>query len=93
MAVYKTSLRHPASWVHSGIHFACALFVFPLWACGILFLLHLLIDTRVPLAWWRRVYRQSQDVTSPSFIPFAMWQDQMAHVLCIVAVARLAAGG
>lgn len=88
MSKNKPSLLHPASWVHSLIHFLCFLPVFGwLGALGV-FLTHILIDTREPLKWWRLVYRQSTpEQAGEAFIPFAMWQDQMAHVLVIAAIA------
>lgn len=91
MAMNKTSLRHPAAWVHSGIHFLCLLFVFPLIYAAILGILHLAIDTRKPLGLWRRIMAQSQD--GPAFIAFAMIQDQMLHVLTIFVIAVAASGG
>jgi hypothetical protein len=85
MSNNKTSLRHPASWVHSGIHFLCLLLVMP-WAFAMLVaLIHLLVDTRVPLAWWRRIYRQTSDPQNPAFVSFAMWQDQVVHILVLYA--------
>jgi hypothetical protein len=89
MAKYKTSLRHPAAWVHSGIHLIALLFVFPPVVALALAVSHLLIDTRVPLAWWRRFYRQTSDPANPVFVPFAMWQDQAAHILCLAVAALL----
>lgn len=91
MAVNKVSLKHPASWVHSGIHFAALLFVFPLWAALLLAVSHLLIDTRVPLQLWRRFYRQTSDPANPAFIAFAMWQDQSAHILALAVAAWMVA--
>lgn len=85
MATYKTSLRHPAAWVHSGIHWAVLTPVFGWRAAGLLALSHILIDTRRPLAWWRKVYRQTTE--GPAFIPFAMWQDQVAHIVCLAVAA------
>lgn len=87
-ATYKTSLKHPASWIHSGLHLACLLFVFsPLIALGVA-TSHLLIDTRKPLHWWRCLVRQTTDTSNPVFVPFAMWQDQAAHIL-IIGVAAI----
>jgi high-affinity K+ transport system ATPase subunit B len=87
MALNKVSLRHPASWVHSAIHFAALCFVF-WWPVALaLAVSHLLIDTRVPLIWWRRLYRQTTE--GPVMIPFAMWQDQAAHIIAIGAAALL----
>jgi hypothetical protein len=92
MATYKTSLRHPASWIHSAIHFAVLLFVFsPIVALG-LSISHLLIDTRVPLQKWREFYGQTKDANNPVFIPFAMWQDQAAHIICLAVASIIAAG-
>jgi hypothetical protein len=85
MALNKVSLRHPAAWVHSGIHGICFWPVFGWRLALALFLLHILIDTRVPLAWWRRLTRQTTE--GPAFIPFAMWQDQALHVLCVIGAA------
>jgi hypothetical protein len=87
MATYKTSLRHPAAWVHSGIHFAAMLFVFPVWAALLIGVTHLLIDTRAPLQMWRRFYRQTTD--GPVMLTFGMWQDQAAHIAVLGAVALL----
>lgn len=81
MSDNKTSLAHPASWVHSGIHLACLLLVFPAWLAVLVAVTHLLIDTRKPLIWWRKVYGQSApDAVFPAF---AMWQDQAAHILVL----------
>jgi hypothetical protein len=85
MALKKTSLKHPAAWVHSGIHLIALLFVFPPLVAVVLAVSHILIDTRVPLQWWRKFYRQTTD--GPAFIPFAMWQDQAAHILCLAVAA------
>lgn len=91
MATYKTSLRHPASWVHSGIHLIALLFVFSPLVALLLAISHLLIDTRVPLQKWRELYGQTKDASNPVFIPFAMWQDQAAHILCLAVAALLVA--
>ncbi len=89
MALGKTSLKHPAAWVHSGIHFLGAWLVFPFWAALLLAASHLLIDTRVPLQWWRRFYHQTTE--GPIMLTFGMWQDQAAHIAMLAAVALLAA--
>ena len=86
MALKKTSLRHPASWVHSGIHLVALLLVFAPGTALLIALSHLLIDTRKPLQWWRTLYRQSNPPpipVDPAFICFAMWQDQAAHIVCL----------
>jgi hypothetical protein len=60
MAENKNSLKHPAAWVHSGIHFLGSLLVFPWWGALIVFATHILIDTRKPLLWWADVMRQTK---------------------------------
>lgn len=92
MAMGKTSLRHPAAWVHSGIHLVALLFVFSPFVALLLAISHLLIDTRVPLQIWRNIFGQTKDPANPVFVPMAMWQDQAAHLILIglaaLAVAR-----
>ena len=88
MALNKVSLKHPAAWVHSGIHLIAALFVFPVWIAVVLAASHILIDTRVPLIWWRKFYRQTNDPANPVMIPFALWQDQAAHIICLAIAAQ-----
>jgi hypothetical protein len=87
IAINKVHLRHPASWVHGVIHFAMLSFVFPYaWATG-LAILHMLIDTRVPLVWWRRTFRFTME--EPMNTHVAIWMDQIAHVMCIGFAALL----
>jgi hypothetical protein len=90
MATNKSSLIHPASWVHSGLHFLGLLLIFsPVVALSIA-LIHLLIDTRVPLQFWRKFYRQT--TTGDVALHVAMWGDQVAHIT-VLAVAALLVGG
>lgn len=89
MARNKSSLRHPAAYVHSGIHLAGLLFIFPWWMALYIAVIHLLIDTRVPLVWWRRVYRQTQ--TGDVALHVALWGDQVAHI-AVIAMAALIIG-
>ncbi len=95
IAVNKVSLKHPASWVHGAIHFTALVFVFSPLVAGILAVAHMLIDTRVPLIWWRRIFHFTGE--EPMATHVAIWLDQCAHMLCIAAatqiVARLAGGG
>jgi hypothetical protein len=81
MAHHKCRLTHPAAWVHGAIQ-ALAL----AWALGwrgglVLGLLHTLIDTRIPLAWWIRWFKKSESAPEASSI--AMWTDQAVHVALI----------
>lgn len=52
--------RHPAAYVHAGMHGAAQLLIFPWWAALAIGVTHLLIDTRVPVAWWSQLIRQTQ---------------------------------
>lgn len=87
MALHKVSLRHPAAWVHAGIHGACFLLLFGHWLPALgLAATHMLIDTRWPLAAWRRLIRQTQE--GPMAIHVAIWSDQAAHLACVALVVR-----
>jgi len=88
MAKNKTSLFHPAAWVHSAIHMVALSFVFPVMLAVPLGLLHALIDTRTPLQFWRKAFRQTTE--GPAAIHVAFWQDQVAHAICIALAAALA---
>lgn len=81
MAANKTSLRHPAAWVHAGIYGAVMGLAIG-WLGGVVLgVLHLLIDTRVPLNWWQRVYRQGQN--SITAVHVAIWTDQAMHIILL----------
>jgi hypothetical protein len=52
------------------------------WAGGlVLGIVHLLIDTRVPLQWWSRIFRQT--TTGEMGTHVAIWCDQILHVATI----------
>src|SRR3972149_11729090 len=59
MSENKISLLHPAAWVHSGIHMIGNLLVFSPLVAITLSTTHLLIDTRKPLVWLRRIFQQN----------------------------------
>lgn len=86
MAENKSGLRHPSAYVHSSIHFVGLLLVFPPLAALVVAVIHLLIDTRAPLAWWRKFFRQTTE--GPVALHVAIWGDQVAHIL-VLAVAAL----
>jgi hypothetical protein len=87
MVVNKTSLRHPASWVHAAIQGLCLTIALG-WQAGlVLGLAHLLIDTRVPLDWWIRVFKKSAQ--APEAGSIAIWLDQTLHIVCIAAWVSL----
>lgn len=86
-AVNKVKITHIAAWVHGLFHLLAMLLIFPPLAAALLALVHVLIDTRKPLQWWRGLIKQTSDPANPVFIPMAMWQDQVAHILCIAVAA------
>lgn len=86
MSNNKTDLNHPAAWVHSGIHTAGNLLIFPIPVAMALGFSHLLIDTRKPLIWLRQFFQQNpQGAVAPVF---EIWQDQAAHII-LLALAVL----
>jgi len=88
MARHKSNLRHPAGWVHSGIHTACLLWLLPWHLALLVGVSHLLIDTRIPLRWWMGVVKGIPPA-SPVYDDLVIWMDQMLHVIVLVIVVLL----
>ena len=83
MARKKTSIKHPASWIHGAVHFVLQALVLG-WVAGlVLAVVHILIDTRLPFHWWRRFFRMTEE--GPNALHVAIWTDQVLHVLTIAA--------
>lgn len=89
MAKYKSNLLHPAAYVHSGIHFLGLLLIFSPLIALLIAIIHLLIDTRIALAWWRRVFRQTTE--GPVALHVALWGDQVAHITILAIAAFIIA--
>lgn len=87
MALNKRDLRNPAAWVHSGSHFVLLLLIFPVIPALVVAVLHMLIDTRVPLRWWM-VHVKRIAPGSPVMSTLEIWMDQMFHVT-VLAVTVL----
>ncbi len=88
MAIKKVRLSHPAAWVHGGIHailLGCVLG----WVGGVVLgLVHMLVDTRVPIGWWIRVFKKCE--ASPDLPILLIGCDQVIHIGCIAAWIVLA---
>lgn len=89
MALNKTSLRHPAGYVHAGLHGLVLLLVFPPLAALALAVAHLLIDTRKPLEWWAKVMTQTP--TGAEAFTIHLWRDQALHVATLGLAALIVA--
>lgn len=88
MAVNKTSLRHPAAWVHAGIHTLCLSLALDPISGLVLGVVHLLIDTRVPLNWWFRFFKNRGGPPLPDVV--AIGTDQALHIATIAIWVALA---
>jgi hypothetical protein len=85
MALNKTNPKHPAGYVHAGIHTLAMLLLFP-WPIALAIgVTHWFIDLRFALATWRRFFRQTTEGSMAVHV--AIWQDQVAHFVVILAAA------
>jgi hypothetical protein len=66
--------RHPAAYVHAGIHLALLSIVFG-WPAILLAISHLLIDLRWPVIWWQEMMKQ----TKPEIGSHIVIQDEHGH--------------
>jgi hypothetical protein len=58
------------------------------WQAGLaLGFIHLLIDTRVPVAWWMRTYKKCSQ--PPEAASIGLWLDQTLHIACIAVWVAL----
>ena len=83
MACNKTNLKHPAAYVHSGLHALGLLLVFPWYLAFGVGVTHLLIDTRRPVTWWIAKIKQMPR-TAPVYKDVEIWMDQIFHLLMLV---------
>lgn len=92
MASNKANLRHPAGYVHAGVHGVALALVFG-WVAVPLAVAHLLIDTRTPVVWLSRLVHQTQPAARFPDVDMGMlvriWVDQVWHVACIAIAALL----
>ena len=88
MAVKKLRLSHPAAWVHGSIHGVLLGLVLG-WVGGVtLALLHMLVDTRVPVRWLIKHFKKCE--RSPDLPILLIGCDQVIHIGCIAGWIVLA---
>ena len=81
MSVNKVRLAHPAAWVHGAIHAVLLGLVFG-WMGGlVLGLVHMVVDTRVPIRWWVKYFKRCEK--SPDLPILLIGCDQVIHIACI----------
>ena len=88
MALNKHNLRHPAGWVHAGIHVVLTGLALGPVGGLVLGIIHLLIDTGKPMAWWIRVFKKCDG--SPHAVLLKIATDQALHIALIAAWVYLA---
>jgi len=87
MVRHKCDLRHPAGWVHGAVHALALVLVFA-WPLALLIgFIHILIDTRRPLMWWKRLVGKTQN--GPHTLMVEMWVDQVMHITVLGCVVLL----
>ena len=88
MARNKKSLRHPAAWTHAAIH-AVLLTLALNWRAGIVLgMVHLFVDTRRPIMWWQKVFRQTTE--GPIALTLKVAADQVLHIVAVALWVEIA---
>lgn len=83
MAINKVRITHPAAWVHGSIHGVLLGLVLG-WVGGlVLALLHIFVDSRIPIRWWVKHFKKCE--RSPDLPIILIGCDQVLHVGCIAA--------
>ena len=88
MARNKANLRHPAAYVHSGLHTLGLLLVFPWFIALGVGISHLLIDTRKPVTWWMETVKQMPR-SALTYTHVEIWLDQIFHMAVLVIAVLL----
>jgi hypothetical protein len=87
MARNKTKLWHPAAWSHAAVHALCLGLALG-WPGGlVLGIVHLLVDSRVPVSWWIRHFKKCGQAPEVGTIAIAL--DQTVHIVCIAVWVAL----
>ena len=95
MVRHKQDLRHPAAWVHGAVHAVVLWLILP-WPLALLIgFSHVLIDTRRPIHWWRRLSGKATvdpQTLLPQTIMVELWVDQVIHLVVLAVVIVVAYG-
>ena len=90
IAINKTNIKHPALYVHGAIHFV-VMFLLGLtvtrdhtYIVLAIACIHMAIDTRKPLLWWMKTYKQTTD--GDYAIHVQIWLDQVFHIVTIYII-------
>ena len=92
---HKQNLRHPAAWVHGAIHTLLLWLILPGLLALVVGLSHILIDTRKPILWWKRLAgKTAADPLSllPQTIVVEIAIDQVLHITMLALVVWLVYG-
>ena len=91
---HKQNLRHPAAWVHGAIHTLLLWLILPGLLALVVGLSHILIDTRKPILWWKRLAGKTADPLSllPQTIVVEIAIDQVLHITMLALVVWLVYG-
>lgn len=73
--------------VHGAIHGMWLAAFFSKWAVVALIVLHMLVDTRIPLQKWQGWLHQTREGEVAMHV--SIWTDQVTHIACIAWVALL----
>ncbi len=91
IAVNKTNLRHPALYIHGFIHFVLIVALTgAIIPAIIIAVIHMVIDTRIPLMWWMNFYKQTTDGEYGTHTK--IWLDQILHLVTIYLILRFNIG-
>lgn len=85
MALNKHEVGY-AMLCHGIIHLVMLYTIFPWQIALIITLLHVVIDTRIPLSWWRKTFGQTTDGSMGLHV--AIWTDQVLHITIICMMSQ-----
>lgn len=88
IAKNKSQLFSPACFVHGAIHAAALSLIFPSIIVWCIVVLHMVIDTRIPVKLWQNTIGQTTE--GPYALHVSIWLDQVFHIAVIALFALVA---